>query len=153
MDQPQLLERVSTTLLESGDKASAERALKYSKKFEEILRSLEREGPSSKRGRAQILEELDRALGRSLVLQAWANGNMGNADEAVVLSRKAWEQYQSAETARELARWLEKSGQSQEAIKWYAAAFAARDSKNTEALRVCRSRAGSAALSQRAQRQ
>src|SRR3954449_1420230 len=58
MDQPQLLERVATTLLESGDKESAERALKYSKKFEEILRSLEREGTSSKRGRAQILEEM-----------------------------------------------------------------------------------------------
>jgi len=70
MDQPLILERVSQILLESDDPGTSAKALKYSVKFEEILRALEKEGPSSKRNRAQLLEELDRALGRSLLLQA-----------------------------------------------------------------------------------
>src|SRR5688500_4614490 len=42
-DNPQVLERVARILLANDDKASAERALKYARKFEEILRALEKE--------------------------------------------------------------------------------------------------------------
>ncbi|MDZ4803079.1 MAG: thioredoxin-like domain-containing protein [Bryobacteraceae bacterium] len=132
MNQPQLLERVAGLLLESSDKEAAERALKYAQKFEEILRALEKEGPSAPRGRAQLLEEMDRALGRALILEARAMGNLGKVPEAVATARRAWDQYQTASTARELARWLEKSGNLEEALQYYAAAFMARDSKVTD---------------------
>ena len=65
---PQVLERVTRILLRSDDPESAEKALKYSRQFEEIMRTLEREGPSDTRNKAQIMEELDRAIGRCLVL-------------------------------------------------------------------------------------
>ena len=64
-DNPQILERVTRILLATEDKASAERALKYAQKFEEILKALDKEGPSSTRNRGQMLDELDRAMGRA----------------------------------------------------------------------------------------
>lgn len=124
MDQPQILERVAQALLESDDKASAERALKYAKKFEEILRALEKEGPTSRRNRAQLLEELDRALGRALLLQARATGNLGKIEEAIALASKAAEAYPSAAASREAARWHERAGKNMEAVQRYAEAFA-----------------------------
>lgn len=133
IEQPQLLERVAQILLDTPDKASAERALKYAVRFEEILRALEKEGPSAKRGRAVLMEEMDRALGRALVLQARAKGVLGKTDEGIALARRSWGQYQSAAAARELARLLEIAGKPEEAIEYYAAAFAARDTKPGDA--------------------
>ena len=124
MDQPQILEKVAQALLESDDKAASERALKYGKKFEEILRSLEKEGPSSRRNRAQLLEELDRALGRALLIQARALGNLGKVEEAIGLASKAADTYPSAAASREAARWQEKAGRNLEAVRRYAEAFA-----------------------------
>src|SRR6266852_4438284 len=40
MDDPRVLERVTRLLLNNDDKESAERALKYSRRFEEIMRTL-----------------------------------------------------------------------------------------------------------------
>ena len=132
MDQPMVLERVSQTLLENGSAESAKKALTYSQKFEEILRTLEKEGPSSKRNRAQMLEELDRALGRALLMQAKATGILGKAlDEAASLAARSWDQYPSAAAAREAARWLEAAGRNTDAIRRYAEAFTISDSKNT----------------------
>lgn len=134
MDQPQLLERMAGLLLDGNPtKETAGRALKYAQKFEEILRALEKQGPSAQRGRAQLLEEMDRALGRALILEARAKGVLGNMDEAVATARKAWEQYQTASNARELSRLLEKAGKLDEAIQFLAAAFMARDPRVTDA--------------------
>jgi len=132
MDQPLILERVSQILLESDDPGTSAKALKYSVKFEEILRALEKEGPSSKRNRAQLLEELDRALGRSLLLQARATGNLGKTEEAIALAQNAWSAYPSAAAARELARWEAKTGKSMEAVRHYADAFVLEDPKTAE---------------------
>lgn len=132
IEQPLILERVAEILLESEDKASSERALKYSQKFEELLRSLEKEGPSSRRNRAQLLEELDRALGRALLLQARANGNLGKSDEAIRLATKSWEVYPTAVAAREIARWEERAGRNMDAVRHYADAFTVSDPKNTD---------------------
>jgi len=124
MDQPQILERVAQSLLESDEKDAAERALKYGKKFEEILRSLEKEGPSARRNRGQLLEELDRALGRALLIQARATGNLGKIEEAVALATQAADAYPSAAASREAARWHERAGRNMEAVRRYAEAFA-----------------------------
>jgi thiol-disulfide isomerase/thioredoxin len=145
MEQPQVLERVSEILLESEDKARAERALKYASKFEEILRSLEKEGPSTRRNRAQLLEELDRAIGRALRLQARATGLLGKTEEAIALAAKGYEAYPSAAGAREMAHWYEKAGRNMDAVRMYAEAFTALDPKNTDAQRA-KDRARMAAL-------
>jgi len=135
-DNPQVLERVTRILLSNDDKSAAERALKYARKFEEILRALEKEGPSQERNRGQLLEELDRALGRSLVFQARATGNLGNIDEAIALATKGWERYPTAESAREIGRWLARAGRDLEAVTRYAEAFTVSDPKNTDADRA-----------------
>lgn len=135
-DNPQVLERVSRILLSSDDRDSAERALKYSRKFEEILRALEKEGPSTQRGRAQMMEELDRALARALVLQARATGNLGRIEEAITLSTRSFDQFPNAESAREAGRWLARASRNMEAVRRYAEAFAIPDPKNTDADRA-----------------
>jgi thiol-disulfide isomerase/thioredoxin len=135
-DNPQILERVTRILLANDDKASSERALKYAQQFEQILRSLEKEGPAASRNRGQLLEELDRAIGRSLVFQARATGNLGKTDEAAALATKSWERYATAESAREIGRWLARSGREMEAVERYADAFTVSDPKNTDADRA-----------------
>jgi thiol-disulfide isomerase/thioredoxin len=130
---PQVMERVSRILLRSDDPASAERALKYSRQFEQMMRVLEREGPSESRNKAQILEELDRAIGRSLTLQARATGNLGKIDEAVALAKQAYEKYPNAESAREIGRWLSRSGKDADAIQAYADAFTLGDARASAA--------------------
>ncbi|HET8547007.1 MAG TPA: TlpA disulfide reductase family protein [Bryobacteraceae bacterium] len=136
MQDPQILERVTRVLLKTDDPKAAERALRYARKFEEILRALEREGPSQTRSRAQILEELDRSLARALVFQARASGNLGKVDEAIALATRAWERYATSEAAREIARWLARSGRELEAVERYAEAFTLTDAANTAADRA-----------------
>lgn len=136
MQDPQILERVTRVLLKTDDPKAAERALKYARKFEEILRALEREGPSQSRSRGQILEELDRSLARAMMFEARATGNLGKTDEAITLATKAWDRYASAEAAREIARWLVRSGRELEAIDRYAEAFTLNDTASTAADRA-----------------
>jgi thiol-disulfide isomerase/thioredoxin len=136
IEQPLILERVAELLSESEDKESSERALKYGQKFEEILRALEREGPSTRRNRARLLEELDRALGRALLIQARATGNLGRTDEAIALATKSWDAYPAAAAARQIARWEERAGRNMNAVRHYADAFTVSDPKNTEADRA-----------------
>jgi thiol-disulfide isomerase/thioredoxin len=135
-DNPQILERVTRILLARDDKESAARALKYAQKFEEILKALDKEGPSSARNRGQLLDELDRAMGRALVFQARASGNLGKTGEAIALAERSWERHPSAESAREIARWLSRAGRDMEAVRKYAEAFTIADSRNTEADRA-----------------
>jgi thiol-disulfide isomerase/thioredoxin len=127
MDDPRILERVSRILLTSDDKESAERALKYSRRFEEIMRMLDKREQPPAANRALRSEEIDKALGRALVFEARANGNLGKIAEALVLAGKSFETYPTAESAREIGKWLVKSGKESEAILHYADAFALAD--------------------------
>jgi thiol-disulfide isomerase/thioredoxin len=134
MDQPQVLERVARILLESDGKENSEKALKYAKKFEESVRGLTKDAPANPRQKAQFFDEYDRAIGRSLALQARATGNLGATDEAVKLALKSFETYPTHESARESAKWLAKAGAGVEAARHYADAFVAPD--NTAELRA-----------------
>ncbi len=127
MDDPRILERVSRILLNGDDKQSAERALKYSRRFEEIMRVLDKEALPPAANRALRSEEIDKALGRALVFQARATGNLGNIAEALVLAGKGFETYPTADSAREMGKWLVKAGRESEAIPHYADAFALAD--------------------------
>jgi thiol-disulfide isomerase/thioredoxin len=134
IDQPQLLERVARILLETDDKDRAERALKYAKQFEQLLRGLVKDAPANPRQKAQFNDELDRALGRALSLQARATGNLGKTEEAAALAVKSFGIYATHESAREAGKWLAKAGKGVESARRYADAFVAPD--NTAELRV-----------------
>lgn len=127
MDDPRILERVSRILLIGDDKDSAERALKYSRRFEEIMRVLDKEDLPPATNRALRAEEIDKALSRALVFQARATGNLGKIAEALVLAGKGFETYPTADSAREVGKWLVKAGRESEAIPHYADAFALAD--------------------------
>jgi len=85
---------------------------------------------------AQWAEELDRGRGRALVLEARAAGNLGGAANALTLAQKSWESFPTAESARELARWLAKAEKSDEAVLHFADAFTIVDPRNTDADRA-----------------
>ena len=128
MDQPQVLERVTRILLESDDKDRSERALKYATHYGESLKSLLKDEPKNQRQKAEFIEQVDRAVGRSLSLRARANGNLGKTDEAIALAIRSFETYPSHESAREAGKWLAKAGKGVEAARRYADAFVAPDS-------------------------
>ena len=134
IDQPQVLERVARILLEKDDKENAERALKYARRFEEGIRGLQNDSPKNPRQKAQFADEYDRAIGRSLALQARATGNLGKIEEAVALAQKSFDTYPTHESARETAKWLAKAGKGVESARRYADAFVAPD--NTPELRA-----------------
>ena len=132
LDQPQILERVAEILINRGGKEQVTRALGYAQKFEGILRSLEKTGPSSRRNRGRMLEELDKALGRALLLQARAQSALDQKSEALALANRSFTAYPSAAAARELGRQLELDGKNLEAVRWLALAFTAEDSSEAD---------------------
>ena len=130
-DDLQILERVTRALLVTEGKETAERALKYARRFEEFVAGMRSEAPQG-RGAAQWQDDIDRGLGRSLALQARATGNLGKTDEAIALARRSWETHPSAESAREIARWLSRTGRESEAVRYLADAFTIADPRNTD---------------------
>lgn len=130
-DDLQILDRVTRALLVSDARDTSERALKYAKRYSELITGMRKEPPAG-RMVGQWTEELDRALGRALALEARATGNLGKLDVAVSLSRKGYEIYPSAESAREIARWLRRQGKEEEAVVRLADAFAIADPRIAE---------------------
>ena len=128
IDQPQVLERVARILLESDDKETSERALKYAKRYDESLKSILKDEPKNPRQKAEFIEQYDKAVGRSLSLQARAMGNLGKTEEAIALALRSFDTYPSHESAREAAKWLAKAGKGAQAARHYADAFVAPDS-------------------------
>jgi thiol-disulfide isomerase/thioredoxin len=130
-DDLQVLDRVARALLASDAKDTSERALKYTQRYEKLVTAM-RNGPADPRAGAGVWqEELDRGLARALALAARATGNIGKPDEAAALARRALASFPSAEAAREVGRWLAKSGKDEEAVRYYAEAFVLADPKAT----------------------
>lgn len=130
------LERVTRALLSSEEKEPNQKALKYSKLFHDGLRALEKQKPESGRMDAQLRDDLDRGMNRSLVFQARATGNLGNVEEAIQLAKQAYGIVPTGEAARELGKWLAKAGRDAEALPALAAAFVMPDTRVTEAERA-----------------
>ena len=76
-DNIQILEWVSRSLLAADDAASAEKALKYGRRYESVLKQLERAKPPSGPARVRMREQLDTSLGKALVYQSRVSGNLG----------------------------------------------------------------------------
>lgn len=129
-DDTQILERVARALLNNNEKESSERALKYAKHLEEVVRAMR------KGAKPEWVDEIDRAEGRALVFEARAAANLGRLEEALPLARRGYEMYPTAEAAREIARSLEKMGNSEEAVSHLADAFTIPDSRNGDADRA-----------------
>ncbi|HLY16488.1 MAG TPA: TlpA disulfide reductase family protein [Bryobacteraceae bacterium] len=132
----QILDKVVRALLVTGSADTSERALKYARHYEELLHEARIKAAPGHVSEAQWHEEVDKGLGRTLACQARATGNLGKYDEAVALARRGYEIYPSAESAREIGRWLVRSGKPQDAIVPYADAFTIPDSRNADADRA-----------------
>lgn len=137
-DDPELLERVAGALLggDPPDEEGSRRALDYARRLESVLRTAEKDKPPTRVGLGKWREELDRALARSLLLQARSTGRLTKASEAVALARRAYEACPDSESAQEIAQWLVKAGHPEESLPHYADAFAIADPRATESDRA-----------------
>lgn len=131
-DDLQVLDRVARALLKSDAKETSERALKYSQRYERLVTAMRKEPADSRAGAGVWQEELDRGLARALALEARATGNLGRVEEAAATARRAYAAFPTAEAAREVGRWLAKSGQDVEAVRYYADAFVLADPRATD---------------------
>jgi thiol-disulfide isomerase/thioredoxin len=132
----QILDRVVRALLATDARDTSERALKYARQYEDMLRGTRSQPPPGHMSEAQWHEEVDKGLGHVLACEARATGNLGKIDDAIVLARSGYEVYPSAEAAREIGRWLDRAGNDRDAIVPYADAFAIPDPRNTDADRA-----------------
>ncbi len=135
-DDVQVLDKVVRALSQSSAPGASERALKYARHYEEQLRLTRSQSPPGHLSEAQWHEEVDKGLGRVLSYQARATGNLGKIDEAIALARRGYDTYPSAESARELGRWLAAAGKNQDALAPLADAFSIPDTRNTDADRA-----------------
>lgn len=135
-DDLQVIERVTRALLYSEDKESAKKAIEYANRFEKLLREAGKDEPSGGHARVRFREELELNIGRALIFQARAHGNLGQLDEAIALARRSFETYPSAEAAREAGRWLARAGKDMDAARAYADAFSVPDTRVTDADRA-----------------
>jgi thiol-disulfide isomerase/thioredoxin len=132
IQQPLILERITPLLLKRGSRDNIELALRYAQEFEKVLRALEKEGPSSTANRGQMLSELDRALARSLVLQARALRALGRSEEALAAAEKAYSTYPNTAAAEDAAASLVALDRKEEAVVKLALAFNVGDRKSTD---------------------
>jgi thiol-disulfide isomerase/thioredoxin len=141
-DNGELLERVSRLLLDGGEnKENAGRALGYANRLEHWVKAQPPAKPGEK-GAARLYEELHMIAGKAYVYQARALGNLGNTDEAVAKAKLSLQASPSAESAREVARWLERQNKPADAIPYLALALmmtdpvAAADSRSKDRARL-----------------
>ena len=118
----ELLERVSRNLLSFEDKASSTRALEYSKRLLMFIEAMP-VPQSGEKGAGRRTEERAIFISKALVYQARATGNLGNWPEAEALARRSYSTLPSAESAREIARWLERQAKTEAALAPLADAF------------------------------
>ncbi|MBK5290924.1 MAG: TlpA family protein disulfide reductase [Acidobacteriia bacterium] len=131
-DNRDLLDRVTRLLLAGEDKEKSGRALEYARRLEQSIYTVKGPAPGAS-GAAGFAENRGRALGRAWLYQSRAIGNLGKLAEAEALARRSYEVYPTAESAREIGRWLHRQGKVEEAIARTADAFAIADPAGEEA--------------------
>lgn len=135
-DDVQVLDRVARALLATDAADTSARALKYARRYAELVAAMRKEDPPGRMGRGQWQEDLDRTLARALALESRATGNLGKIEEAVAVARKSYEAFPNVEGAREIARWLARAGKEEEAAIHLADAFVIPDARVAEADRA-----------------
>jgi thiol-disulfide isomerase/thioredoxin len=116
----EVLDRVLHALLASDDAEAAKKALTYTKQYEAAVADKKARDPDGHATVAQWVNLADRAMARATVLEARAEGNLGNPEAALAAARRSWGINPSAEAAQEMGRWLRKLGREAEAIDCYA---------------------------------
>jgi len=129
------LEAVTRTLLSSAEPANYSKAFEYAHRYEDAVREFEKSPAPGHASLAHWREDVDRAYARAYVMEARAAGLLGRP-EALELARKSYDACPSAEGAREIARSLVRSGNQQEAIRYFAEAFTMPDPRNRDADRA-----------------
>jgi thiol-disulfide isomerase/thioredoxin len=124
-DNLPVLGSVSTALLHKADKASAERALEHARHYEQLLEAAAKNDtiPRSGREEAKRKDDADRNRASAHLLEARAQGLIGNTAEAIKLAESSYTIFPSVEAAREAARWLSDAGKYQDALQYLADAF------------------------------
>jgi thiol-disulfide isomerase/thioredoxin len=133
-DIPPMIDRITRALVEKEDVTLAKEAIAYAKRYEDDLAvTRAKVDPPGHLTAGQWSQELDKALARSLALQARATGYAGDPEGAEKIARRSWAAFPTGDGARELAYWLAKLGRHEDAIEYYADAFTVEDGRNTEA--------------------
>lgn len=133
----QTLEAVTRSLTRVGDKASAEKALAFGKKWEQVLRGLEPRDKTEKI-RWQTRMDLDQGLSRALQSQARAQIILGKLAEAETLAAKSYTVYPFDESARTLAQARIALGKWDGAADAWADSFVSGEGKKPEDLEAMR---------------
>lgn len=125
-DNVQLLEHLTTALLHQGDKPHAQTALEHARHLADLIQAQYQNDKFALGGGPEEVkrkEDFDLGRARALVLEARANGLLGQTPEAIQLAEASYKIYASVEAAREAARWLGAAGKDQEALQYLADAF------------------------------
>jgi thiol-disulfide isomerase/thioredoxin len=133
----QTIEAVTRALLRAADKPSAEKALTFAKKWEQIIRSLEPRDKTEKI-RWQTRLDLDQGLSRALQSQARAQSLLGKHAEAEALAQQSWNAFPFDESARILGQSRTALGKHDAAVDAWADAFVAGESKYPDDLAAMR---------------
>jgi len=128
----QMIDRVTRAYLDSDDRASAEKAMALTAKYEEAVGKLRAQPAPGRLSAGQWSEDLDHAAARAMLLKARASGLLDKKQEAVELARKSFEMFPNEEAAREQGKWLAAQGDLQAAVERYADAFTIEDPHSTE---------------------
>jgi thiol-disulfide isomerase/thioredoxin len=128
-----LLEDTGKAMNSFDDPKLSVKALDYGKKLETLLRQNKQVPDNAARDAGKEQLEQSRQLGNALLIQADATGISGNFTAASDLARKSFELFAQAEAARSAGRWLGELGKYDEAVEYYADAFALSDSAKAHA--------------------
>jgi len=133
-DNLPVLGSVSTALLHKADKPNAEKALEHACHYEQLIDAAVSNDTTSRNGReeAKRKEEVDRNKASAHLLEARAQGLLGNAADAIQLAESSYAIFPSVEAAREAARWLTEAGKLQDALQYLADAFSVASLKSPD---------------------
>ncbi|MEO8027396.1 MAG: redoxin family protein [Bryobacteraceae bacterium] len=127
---PQFLDRVSRSMLATGDATMAARALNYAVALEQLfIPMLEQK---TGKDAAKRREEVERGLGRAMLYQANAYFILKQPEQSTRLAEKSFALYPTSESARELAKIYLAQGRQDDALKAYAEAFTIPDARATD---------------------
>ena len=138
-DDTAILEPVASAELKSRTPDEARKALPHAEHLEALLtvsarqaREKPLQGPQ---GTVHIIET-DVHLSTAILLEARAQGILGNPARAIELARRSFDVSPSAEAAREAGFWYNQSGDPANAVVWLAMAFTIGDPRVTDADRA-----------------
>lgn len=132
-DDALVLDHLTQALLAAGGRENDTKALNDARRYEQALLKLKAKlNEQDLRERAKLTERMERDLARALVYQARAAGRLGNGEQALALARKSYQEFATAEAARESAKWALAAGDATGAVRYWADAFTVADSSATE---------------------